>query len=91
MTQKAYKNYFKLNTSYVFFRKISYTGKVEALGITSAFFYCCGNLKKIRKKYLHFDNTLRNPMFPSLFPAGNGWLRGLVAQYRIFHLSINRV
>lgn len=52
MTQKAYKNYFKLNTSYVFFRKISYTGKVEALGmcVTSAFFYCCGNLKKVRKK-----------------------------------------
>lgn len=46
MTQKAYKNYFKLNASYVFFRKISYTGKVEALGrgITSAFFSCCGNI-----------------------------------------------
>lgn len=28
---------------------------------------------------------------PPSFPAGNGWLRGLVAQYRIFHLSINRV
>lgn len=51
MTQKAYKNYFKLNTSYAFFRKISYTGKVEAFGmcVTSAFFYC-GNLKKVRKK-----------------------------------------
>lgn len=52
MTQNAYKSYFKLNTSYVFFRKISYTGKVEALGmcVISAFFYCCGNLKKIIKK-----------------------------------------
>lgn len=52
MTQNAYKSYFKLNTSYVFFRKISYNGKVEALGmcVTSAFFYCCGNIKKIKKK-----------------------------------------
>lgn len=48
MTQKAYENYFKLNASYVFFRKISYTGKVEALGrgITSAFFSGCGNILK---------------------------------------------
>lgn len=48
MTQKAYKSYFKLNASYVFFREISCTGKVEALvmGLTSAFFSC-------------YDNTLR--------------------------------
>lgn len=94
ITQKAYKNYFKLNTSYVFFRKISYTGKVEALGmcITSAFFYCYGNLKKIRKKKIYILIThLEIQGSPPSFPTGNGWLRGPVAQYRIFHLSIKRV
>lgn len=49
MTQKAYKSYFKLNASYVFFREISCTGKVDALvmGLISAFFSCCGNILRI--------------------------------------------
>lgn len=89
MTQKAYKNDFNLDTSYVFFRKINYTGKVEALGMGYNFCILFLLWKYLKKKILRFANTeLQGP--PPSSPTGNGWLRGLVLGHRIFHLSVTR-